>query len=113
MGRARGGADEGVRTEETGGEEKGGSAEAQGEAEDDVAGLFGDFETEDEKEEEQQPQRTRQRQAEEGEHEEQEEVPPPPNIHLPIAPSQDDWDEHFRTHINFRDWCPVCVEARG
>ena len=123
MGRARGGADEGDEREDAGGEEQADAAGAQGEAEDDVAGLFGDFETEDEGEQEQPQRRVRQRRAPAGgdegrdqaqeEEGDREEVPPPPNIHLPIAPSQEDWDEHFRTHINFRDWCPVCVEARG
>ena len=89
--------------------------------EDDVADLFGDFEEQEQEEEEQQPRRVRQRRGDaqepsgggEPQEERHEEVPPPPNVHLPIAPSQEEWDEHFRTHINFRNWCPVCVEARG
>ena len=88
------------------------------EDEEDVAGLFGDF---DEEEVEQPQRRVRRRRGEaheanaddEDRQEDREEVPPPPNVHLPVAPGQDEWDEHFRTHINFRSWCPVCVEARG
>ena len=100
-----------------------GEAEARDDDEDEVAGLFGDFEEEDRQDQEreqQQPDQGREGADASGSHEpahdeggDPEEVPPPPNIHLPIAPSQEDWDEHFRTHINFRDWCPVCVEARG
>ena len=96
----------GVRVEgsegEAVGEQRG--QEENGEDEDHVAGLFGDFSEDEPGEREQEPHRDQRH---------PEEVPPPPNIHLPIAPSQEDWDEHFRTHINFRDWCPVCVEARG
>ena len=79
------------------------------ENEDDVAGLFGDFEAEDgppgDAADEAGPAREQP--------DAPEEVPPPPNPALPICPSQEDWDEHFRTHINYRTWCPVCVEARG
>lgn len=31
----------------------------------------------------------------------------------PIAPSADEFEKHCRTLIPFRDWCPICVAARG
>ena len=83
------------------------------EAEDDVAGIFGDFDEEEEVAQGAAAGSADQRPpAEEAAAEwsdAAEEVPPPPNPALPICPSQEDWDEHFRTHINFRAWCPVCV----
>ena len=83
------------------------------EDEDGVAGLFGDF-SEDEAAQGAAPESAAPDPRPQQEAEEiPEEVPPPPNIPLPICPSQEDWDEHFRTHINYRAWCPVCVEARG
>ena len=93
-------------------------ARGQDEDKEDVAGLFGDP---SEEEAEQPPRRVRQRRGdaheanadEEDRQESREEVPPPPNVHLPISPGREEWDEHFRTHIHFRSWCPVCVEARG
>ena len=27
-------------------------------------------------------------------------------------PSQQEWDDHMRTHIPFRKWCPYCVEGK-
>ena len=27
-------------------------------------------------------------------------------------PSQQEWDDHQRTHIPFRKWCPYCVEGK-
>ena len=117
-GREEGQEEDGGEQQQHGGRQAEG-ARTEGEDEEEVAGLFGNFS--EEEEQEQQPRRTRRRregaqegQAEGGEEPEQrEEVPPPPNVHLPVAPGQEEWDEHFRTHINFRSWCPVCVEARG
>ena len=44
----------------------------------------------------------------------EEEAISPPSLPLPVAPSQDVWDEHFRTgHILFRSWCPICIKTRG
>ena len=34
-------------------------------------------------------------------------------LRSPIAPSTDEFEDHCRTHIPFRNWCPVCVAARG
>ena len=34
-------------------------------------------------------------------------------IRTPIAPSAIEFEVHCRTHIPFRDWCPICVAARG
>ena len=32
----------------------------------------------------------------------------------PKLPSQKEVDEHYvRGHLPFRDWCPVCIQARG
>ena len=130
LGRSAGGEDGQGREE--GEEEEGGDGEqqwqdeelrgfmnAQEDDEDEVADLFGDFDDQDQEGQEQQPRRVRRRRGdahepdggEDPQEERQEEVPPPPNVHLPIAPSQEEWDEHFRTHINFRNWCPVCVEV--
>ena len=27
-------------------------------------------------------------------------------------PSRQEWDDHMRTHIPFRKWCPYCVEGK-
>ena len=27
-------------------------------------------------------------------------------------PTQEEWDEHMRTHIPFRRWCPYCVKGK-
>ena len=38
----------------------------------------------------------------------------PPTLPPPVAPSQEAWDEHFRTgHILYRSECPICVKTRG
>ena len=130
MGRGAGGEDgqgQGGEEEEGDGEQQwqeeelGGFAQADEDNEDEVADLFGNFSEEEQEGEQQQPRRVRQRRSNppeanegaEAQEDHREEVPPPPNVQLPIAPSQEEWDEHFRTHINFRNWCPVCVEARG
>ena len=77
------------------------SEEDRREDEDDVADIFGDFGPD--------PAEAP------AEHEDAppEEAPSPPNIPLPVCPSQEAWDDHFRTHLNYRSWCPVCVAARG
>ena len=28
-------------------------------------------------------------------------------------PSKEEWDEHMRTHLPFRKWCPYCVKAKS
>ena len=28
-------------------------------------------------------------------------------------PNQEEYDEHMRTHIPFRKWCPHCVKGKG
>ena len=27
-------------------------------------------------------------------------------------PSQEEWDNHMRTHVPFRRWCPFCVRGK-
>ena len=27
-------------------------------------------------------------------------------------PTREEWDEHMRTHIPFRRWCPFCVKGK-
>ena len=34
-------------------------------------------------------------------------------LRSPIDPSTEEFENHCRTHIPFRNWCPVCVAARG
>ena len=34
-------------------------------------------------------------------------------LRSPVAPSAAEFNEHCRTHIPLRDWCPICVAARG
>ena len=29
------------------------------------------------------------------------------------TPSKEEWDNHMRSHIPFRRWCPFCVEGRS
>ena len=29
-----------------------------------------------------------------------------------IMPSREEWENHMRTHIPYRRWCPHCVRAR-
>ena len=31
----------------------------------------------------------------------------------PIRPSAEDVDRHDATHVPYRNWCPICVAARG
>ena len=84
------------------------------EREEEVADLFGDFgEDEQEASSSRDAQPSSEPAAQPSQEQAEEEVPPPPNPVLPVCPSQEDWDEHFRTHINFRNWCPVCVRSSG
>ena len=32
---------------------------------------------------------------------------------MPARPRQEEVDTHNCTHIPFRSWCPVCIEAKG
>ena len=31
----------------------------------------------------------------------------------PRLPSQDEVDRHNLTHLPYRNWCPICIQARG
>ena len=31
----------------------------------------------------------------------------------PRLPTQDEIDKHNLTHLPYRDWCPICVKAKG
>ena len=31
----------------------------------------------------------------------------------PRRPSQEEVDEHELTHLPYRNWCPICVKAKG
>ena len=31
----------------------------------------------------------------------------------PGCPSQEERDRHYTTHMPYRSWCPVCVQAKG
>ena len=43
-----------------------------------------------------------------------EEAPKRPNLRCPIAPSQEEFDDHCRRgHVQYRSWCPVCIRSRG
>ena len=43
-----------------------------------------------------------------------EEAPQRRELRCPIAPSQQEFDDHCRRgHVVYRDWCPVCVRSRG
>ena len=37
----------------------------------------------------------------------------PSSLSSPIRPSAEDVDDHYRTHLPYRNWCPVCVRAKG
>ena len=47
------------------------------------------------------------------EHEESSEAQRSIGMSTPIAPSAQEKEEHERTHIPYRVWCDVCVQARG
>ena len=34
-------------------------------------------------------------------------------LNAPTRPSQEELDDHMRTHIPFRSWCPHCVKGQG
>ena len=51
-------------------------------------------------------------------HEEDNECPPcetraPKTVFNPMLPSKADVEAHNLTHATYRNWCPVCVKARG
>ncbi len=29
-----------------------------------------------------------------------------------VSPGREEWDNHMRTHIPYRKWCPHCVRAK-
>ena len=31
----------------------------------------------------------------------------------PGCPTSEERERHYKTHVPFRPWCPVCVEAKG
>ena len=31
----------------------------------------------------------------------------------PVCPTSEERERHYKTHVPFRSWCPVCVEAKG
>ena len=37
----------------------------------------------------------------------------PNKLTSPIKPSAEDVERHNATHLPYRDWCPICVKARG
>ena len=37
----------------------------------------------------------------------------PGAVRAPVQPTKQEIDEHYMTHLPFRDWCPVCVAARA
>ena len=38
----------------------------------------------------------------------------PKSLKSPILPSAEDVEDHFRQgHVDYRDWCPVCVKSKG
>ena len=47
---------------------------------------------------------------EEGEEEEGRTIRGPKAIY---TPSKEEWDNHMRSHIPFRRWCPFCVKGRS
>ena len=42
-----------------------------------------------------------------------EEVASVPRLRDPGEPTQQEWDDHVRTHVPFRAWCPHCVRGRA
>ena len=50
---------------------------------------------------------------EEGDREVQEEGRRPKIKINPVLPSKAEVDEHGRTHIPFRSWCPFCIIGRA
>ena len=43
----------------------------------------------------------------------EEEIRPVAGQSRVYQPSKDEWDEHMRTHLPFRKWCPFCVKGRS
>ena len=37
----------------------------------------------------------------------------PTMLPSPIKPSKEDVETHYATHLPYRNWCPVCVKAKG
>ena len=37
----------------------------------------------------------------------------PTFLRSPIRPSAEDVEKHDATHVPYRNWCPICVDARG
>ena len=37
----------------------------------------------------------------------------PTFLRSPIRPSAEDVEKHDATHVPYRNWCPICVAARG
>ena len=37
----------------------------------------------------------------------------PTTLTSPIRPTAEDVEKHYHTHLPYRNWCPVCVKARG
>ena len=35
-----------------------------------------------------------------------------PRVRDPGEPTQQEWDDHIKTHVPFRAWCPHCVRGR-
>ena len=81
-------------------------AEERGpENEDDVAELFGDFESEkgDDGQDETAPEPV----------EAEAETTKALGIRQPGQPSRKDVEEHNLTHADFRDWCELCAQGKG
>ena len=50
---------------------------------------------------------------EELELEESEENPPMNTVADPGCPTQQEIDDHYKTHMPFRAWCPCCVQGKA
>ena len=37
----------------------------------------------------------------------------PLKANIPKSPTEDEVEEHRKSHIPYRDWCPHCVQGRG
>ena len=37
----------------------------------------------------------------------------PMMIPQPSSPTADEWIQHQLTHLPFRSWCPICIQAKG
>ena len=31
----------------------------------------------------------------------------------PRRPTQKEIDEHYKTHLPYRNWCPICIQGKG